>query len=108
MFEKSKISFQCFGYQWLRQRNIINDEVLNQLAAEDILQEEFGQLSLNAISSSDHTNCIKFKTKVQDKVMLILLDSGSSHSFISSTFVQMAKLSTESPSLVLDNWWNLD
>jgi hypothetical protein len=72
----------------------LGDEVLNQLEAEDILQEEFGQLSLNAISSADHSNCIKLKTKVHNKVMLILLDSGSSHSFVSSAFVHMAKLQT--------------
>jgi len=70
------------------------DEVLNDLAIEDPLQEEFGQLSLNALSSQDHTNCIKLKTRVKDKVMLILVDSDSTHSFISSQFVQLANLNT--------------
>jgi len=42
----------------------------------------------------DTDNSMKLKALVQDKVMLILLDSGSSHSFISSNFVQLAKLST--------------
>ena len=72
----------------------LSDEVLNDLAIEDQLQEEFGQLSLNALSSQDHTNCIKLKTRVKDKVMLILVDSGSTHSFISSQFVQLANLQT--------------
>lgn len=63
------------------------DEVLNDLAMEDQLQEEFGQLSLNALSSKDSSDCIKLKTKVKDKVMLILIDSGSTHSFISANFV---------------------
>lgn len=70
------------------------DEVLNDRAIEDQLQEEFSQLSLNAISSQDHSSCIKLKTKVKDKVMLILVDSGSTHSFISYTFVQLAQLIT--------------
>lgn len=61
----------------------LSDEVLNDLAAEDALHEELYQLSLNAITSSDSTNCIKLKTRVKDKVMLILVDSGSTHSFIS-------------------------
>jgi hypothetical protein len=73
----------------------MNDDTLNELAAEDVLQEEFCQLSLNAISSTDQTNCIKLKSRVKDKVMLILFDSGSSHSFISSQFVETVKLSTE-------------
>jgi len=58
----------------------LSNEVLNDLATEDVLQEEFGQLSLNALSSADLSNCIKLKTRVKDKVMLILIDSGSSQS----------------------------
>jgi hypothetical protein len=73
----------------------LSDDTLNELAAEDILQEEFGHLSINALSSSDTTNCIKIKARVKDKVMLILLDSGSSHSFVSSQFVDIAQLQTE-------------
>lgn len=74
----------------------LSDEVLNDLAIEDQLQEEFGQLSLNAISSQDQTNCIKLKTRVKDKVMLILVDSGSTHSFIRSHFVDLVQLPTVS------------
>ena len=62
----------------------LSDDTLNELAAEDALHEEFCQLSLNALSSNDNVNCIKLKSRVKDKVMLILLGSGSSHSFISS------------------------
>lgn len=71
------------------------DEVLNQLAVEDELQEQFLQLSINAISSSDTHNCLKLKARIKDKVMLILVDSGSSHSFVSSQFVRLADLSTQ-------------
>lgn len=70
------------------------DEVLNQLEAEEILKEEFGQLSLNALTSSENNSCIKLKAKVKHKVMLILIDSGSSHSFISSQFIKLAQLPT--------------
>lgn len=72
----------------------LSDEVLNDLATEDVLQEEFAQLSLNALSSAENSNCIKLKTRVKDKVMLILIDSGSSHSFISSQFMHLAQLPT--------------
>lgn len=70
------------------------EEVVNELAAEDTLHEQFCQLSLNAFTSTDSTNCIRLKARVQDKVMLILIESGSSHSFLSSQFVEMAKLPT--------------
>jgi hypothetical protein len=72
----------------------LSDEVLDELAVEDQLQEEFSQLSLNAITSLESANYIKLKTRVKDKVMLILVDSGSTHSFISSNFVQLANLPT--------------
>ena len=62
----------------------LSDEVLNELAVEDKLHEEFSQLSLNALSSLNSTSCIKLKARVKDKVLLILVDNGSTHSFISS------------------------
>ena len=73
----------------------LSDDTLNELEAEDALHEEFCQLSLNALSSQENANCIKLKSRVKDKVMLVLLDSGSSHSFISSHFVDIAQLPTE-------------
>jgi len=68
------------------------DEVLNALATEDELNEQFCQLSLNAITTKDNISCLKFRARVQDKVMLILLDSGSSHSFVSKQFADMTNI----------------
>jgi len=68
--------------------------MLNQLADEDVLAANFGQLSLNALSTVAAPNAIQLRTLVNNKVMLILLDSGSSHSFISSQFVDLVKLPT--------------
>ena len=62
----------------------LSDYVLNQLAIEDALPDQFCQLSLNALTSSDTSNNIKLKTRVKNKIMLTLLDSGSSHSFVSA------------------------
>jgi hypothetical protein len=55
----------------------LSDEVLDELATEDALHDQFYQLSLNGITSSDTTTCIKLKTKVKDKVMLVLIDPNS-------------------------------
>jgi hypothetical protein len=68
------------------------DEVLNDLATEDALEEEFGQLSINAISSTQQKDCMQIQAQVRDKTMIILMDSGSSHSFISSHFVDLAHI----------------
>jgi hypothetical protein len=66
----------------------LTEEVLNQLAMEDVLAEDFCNLSLNAISGTDTGECMKLRALVNNKVMLILVDSGSSHSFVSATFLQ--------------------
>lgn len=72
---------------------ITKDQLNQLLAVENALTEDFCQLSLNALSSTDNDNSIKLKTLVKDKVMLTLLDSRSSHRFISFPFVQLANLS---------------
>jgi hypothetical protein len=72
----------------------LSEETLNQLAVEDTLTEELYKLSLNAIAGTDTHECIKIRALVKNKIMLILLDSGSSHSFVSSNFVSIAGLPT--------------
>jgi hypothetical protein len=61
---------------------------------EDVMAEEFCYLSLNAIAGTDANDCIRIRALVKNKVMLALLDSGSSHSFISSNSVQQTGLAT--------------
>ena len=64
----------------------LTDEVLQQLASEDIVTEEFEQLSLNAILGTSNGDVLKIQALVQGKVMLLLLDSGGTHSFVNSSF----------------------
>ncbi|WVZ49037.1 LOW QUALITY PROTEIN: hypothetical protein U9M48_000419 [Paspalum notatum var. saurae] len=90
--KKTKTQLNALAFNDLDRE--LTEEVLNQLAVEDTLAEEFCQLSLNALSSMDHTGCIKLRALVKSTVMLLLLDSGSSHSFVSSDFVQQVGLST--------------
>jgi hypothetical protein len=65
----------------------LTEEVLNQLEIEDAITEVFGQLSISAISGTAHDEVLRLKVMVKTKVMLVLLDSGSSHSFTSSAFL---------------------
>jgi hypothetical protein len=69
----------------------IHEDMLNQLVVEDALSANFYQLSINALTSTDTENSIKLKSMVKNKVMLILLDSGSSHSYVSKEFVELTK-----------------
>ncbi|WVZ96210.1 LOW QUALITY PROTEIN: hypothetical protein U9M48_041877, partial [Paspalum notatum var. saurae] len=72
----------------------IPEEILNQLAVEDAIAEEFCNLSLNALAGTESQGCLKLRAIVNKKVVLLLIDSGSSYSFINSTFVDTVGLST--------------
>lgn len=65
----------------------LTEEMVKQLELEDALAAEFCSLSLNAISGTDTGEALKLRALVQNKVMLILVDSGSSHSFVSSNLL---------------------
>lgn len=72
----------------------ISEELLNEMAIDDMLTENFGQLSLNALAGTEATNSIKLQATIRNKTMLILVDTGSSHSFVSSHFVHLTNLPT--------------
>lgn len=66
----------------------LTEEVLTQLGMEDALAEEFGTLSLNVIAGTDEGEAMRLRALVKNKVMLMLVDSSSSHCFVSSTFLK--------------------
>jgi hypothetical protein len=74
----------------------LTEETLNQLVVEDVLAEEMGQLSLNAISRTELGNAMCICALVQNKVMLILVDSHNAHSFASKSFLMWTTI-TSSP-----------
>lgn len=63
------------------------EEVLEQLDLEDALAQQFCSLSLNAIAGTDVGEAMRLRALVKKKVMLILVDSGSSHSFVTAEFL---------------------
>lgn len=76
---------------------VLTEEVIQQLELEDNLTSEFCQLSLNALAGTAQGEALVVRALVHNKVMLILVDSGSSHSFISQSFhsfVQMLNIPT--------------
>jgi hypothetical protein len=70
----------------------LTEETLNQLAVEDVLTKEMGQLSLNAMAGTEAGDTMRNRALVHNQVMLILIDSGSSHSFVSQAFVSQTGL----------------
>jgi hypothetical protein len=68
---------------------ILSDELLDMLVTRG---EDYDcHVSLNAMSGTSKTGTIQFKTLVGDQVMLLLLDSGSSHSFVDQSLVEKLK-----------------
>lgn len=75
---------------------VLNEEVLEQLDLEDPLTQQFCSLSLNALAATDVGEAMRLRALVKNKVMLILTDSGISHSFVSSAFIQQAGIQPQS------------
>lgn len=73
----------------------LTEEVVHQLELEDDLAAEFCTLSLNAISGTTEGEALKLRALYKNKVMLILVDSGSSHSFVSSSFLTKCGISPQ-------------
>jgi hypothetical protein len=65
----------------------LTEEILNHLEIEDASASELGQLSINALSGTENWDSMRIRELVQNKVILILVDSGSSHSFASEAFI---------------------
>lgn len=60
----------------------LSEDTLNQLEIEDVLAQEPCQLSINAISGTESGDAMRVAALVNNQVMLILIDSRSSHSFV--------------------------
>lgn len=68
----------------------LTKEILEQLKIEDALTEEFGTLSLNAIAGTECGEAMRLRALVGNKMMLMLVDSSSSHTFVSRHFLEIA------------------
>jgi hypothetical protein len=91
VYQKGKTTSECTSGKLGVE---LTDDTPNQLATEDALLEEMGQLSLNAIARTDNGYSMRIRALVQNKVVLILVDSGRSHSFISQSFVSRVGIHT--------------
>jgi hypothetical protein len=66
----------------------LSEEVLNLIEMHDIAIAEQLSLSLHAMSGSEGDNCLRLRALVGNQVMLILVDSGSSNSFINANMLE--------------------
>lgn len=68
-------------------QEILSDDVLD---AKEEAEEEM-HLSVNAIVGSEQTTTIRLRALVGNQIMLMLIDFGSSHSFVNSVMVERMK-----------------
>ena len=61
--------------------------------------DEYG-LSLNALADNDTYNTIRIKGNCQGQNLIILIDSGSTHSFINKATIQALKATTSKTTLL--------
>lgn len=64
----------------------IPDNIIDALAVQEAIEEEL-LLSINVLSGVEQTKTIRFRALIGNQVVLILLDFGSTHSFIDSIVV---------------------
>uniref|UniRef100_A0A0A9HL89 Uncharacterized protein n=1 Tax=Arundo donax TaxID=35708 RepID=A0A0A9HL89_ARUDO len=75
---------------------ILNDAMLDALESVQMgMPGEDHFLSLNAIAGTKQNWSIRLKALVRNKVLVILLDSGSSHTFINSQTVSRIQCSVQ-------------
>ena len=81
---------------------MLSDETLSHIEKEEQVEEEEFRLSLHAISGAVSDDCMGVRALVHNQVMLVLVDSGSSASFINRLMVDRLGLVTSkcSPAIV--------
>jgi hypothetical protein len=72
----------------------ISETVLNLLALQDFAETEQLQLSLNAMAGTDGGNTIRLRALAGTQVLVILIDSGSTNSFVNINVVQRCQFTT--------------
>lgn len=66
---------------------VLSDEVLHQLDREDLQEEAYCKVSMQALSESDGDNSMRIRFTVNKQVMVMLIDPRSSTNFISDHMV---------------------
>lgn len=72
----------------MQAQEFLSDEVLDAVVGGEDEEEEDVHLSLNALSGADHPHTLRVRALVGNQVMLMLIDSGSSHSFVNAELVE--------------------
>jgi hypothetical protein len=79
---------------------ILSDDILDTPETNSGGESPKGHASLNALSVIENNDRIQIRALVGDKVMLLLIDSGSTYSFVDKSLVEKLQLKpTDIPQL---------
>jgi predicted hydrolase (HD superfamily) len=70
----------------------LSEEVLTHLEQEDQVTEELCSISIHVVSATEGVESIRLSALVKNQMFLLLVDSGSSATFVNSSFVQQVGL----------------
>ena len=74
---------------------ILADELLDSLDQEDQHSDtELMHVSLQELAGTEHSNTLRLRALTQNQVLIILIDSGSSHSFLDQSMVHRLSCTT--------------
>lgn len=73
---------------------VLTDELLDAVTGLE-LSEDSANLSLHALAGTSHTNTVQLRALSSNQVLIVLVDSGSSHSFINSALCHRLHLLSE-------------
>jgi hypothetical protein len=65
----------------------LSEEVLNMLELQDLAEAQQLSLSIHALSGTDSGDTIRLRATVGNQVLLVLVDSGSTGSFLNSSML---------------------
>jgi hypothetical protein len=78
----------------------LSEEVLNLMELQDLAEAQQLSLSLNAIAGTDSGDTIRLRALVDNQVLLILVDSGSTGSFLNEAMLSRLHCNTQKTSPV--------
>jgi hypothetical protein len=81
---------------------LLSEEVLNMIEMHDVAEAQQLSLSIHAMAGSEGAETIRLRSLVGNQVFIILVDSGSSSSFIHAHMLNKIQCKvTEAPSVAV-------
>jgi hypothetical protein len=80
----------CYQKRWMNFGEVISDEAVFalELLQETAVSSTCCQISIDAIAGTETPNTVRIQAHVGDKAMILLIDCGSSNTFVNKVFTK--------------------